>query len=71
AEAPPFQTRGEKCGLGSQTELLGDALDLGNELGASPPLCDDDEAGEDQLLPSVVRGQLSVVSYQYSVKTPP
>ena len=56
---------------GSQTKLLGDALDLGNELGASPPLCDDDEAGEDQLLPSVVRGQLSVVSYQYSVKTPP
>jgi len=50
--------------LGSQTELLGDALDLGNELGASPPLCDDDEAGEDYLLPSVVRGQLSVISIQ-------
>jgi hypothetical protein len=51
--------------------LLGEALDLGNEVGASPPLRDDDEAGEDHLLPSVVRGQLSVVSYLYSVKTPP
>jgi hypothetical protein len=47
--------------------LLGDALDLGNELGARPPLCDDDEGGEDHLLPSVVRGQSSVVSYQPSV----
>jgi hypothetical protein len=47
--------------LGSQTKLFGDALGLGSGLGVSPPLCDDDEAGEDHLLPSVVRGQSSVI----------
>ncbi len=71
ATTSSFSLAGNQAPLGSQTELLGDALDLGNELGASPPLCDDDEPGEDRLIPSVVRDQLSVVSYQYSVKAPP
>ena len=71
ATTSSFSTARSQAPLGSQTKLLGEALDLGNEVSASPPLRDDDEAGEDHLLPSVVRGQLSVVSYQYSVKAPP
>jgi hypothetical protein len=62
ATTSSFGIAGNQAPLGSQTKLPGEALDLDNELGASPPLCDDDEPGESHLLPSVVRGQLSVFS---------